>query len=187
MHGTLDFTGWGYWAPFNFFFENSLVLYRYLQATLSDTCLGENIIFLSWSPCVSPAFGIYIFQWRASRPFHMGVPPGGWNWQRVGASPKWWWRPRSIHLCAFVEKKRGHPMPRSQKDPQSFCFVFVTFLLCTKVNRMKMCMFSFNRVKLQSFTSSLAWLFWERSAFLSASYSSSWSWNRDIQVLILGK
>ena len=79
---------------------------------------------------------------------------------------------------------------RGQNDPQSLCVVFVICLFYTKVNGMKMCMFSFNRVKLQSFrviTSSLAWLFWERSAFLSASYSSSWSWNRDIQVLMLGK
>ena len=51
---------------------------------------------------------------------------------------------------------------RGQNDPQSLCVVFVIFLFYTKVNGMKKCMFSFNRVKLQSFrviTSSLAWLF----------------------------
>ena len=159
--------------------------YPYVVLTLKETFTAKYNGVLPRTPEVWPKSEIYTPKRDEEhpRPFHMGFPPGVETDGELGRVKKWSWRPRSImHLCAFVEKKKG-----IQKDPQSLSVVFVIFLLCTKENRMRMCMFSFNRVKLQSLTSSFAWLFWERSAFLSASYSSSWSWNRDIQVLILGK
>ena len=167
--------------------------YPHVVLTLKETFTAKYNGVFPRTPEVWPKSEIYTTKRddEHPRPFHMGVLPRGWNWQRV--------KDRELRRvknddggrdqCTSVLslKKKRHPMPSGQKDPQSLCFVFVIFLLCTKVNRRKMCTFSFNRVKLQSFTSSLAWLFCERSAFLSASYSSSWSWNRDIQVLILGK
>ena len=33
--------------------------------------------------------------------------PGVETDRELGRVKKWWWRPRSMHLCAFVEKKKG--------------------------------------------------------------------------------
>ena len=166
-------------------------LYPYVVLTLKETFTAKsNGVFAQSTPSVTKIRNLHSWaRRRAYPPLSYGSPPRGWNWQIVGASQKMMTAAAiNAPLCSLCFRwKKKAPMPSGQKDPQSLCVVYVIFLLCTKVNRMKMCMFSFNRVQLQSLTSSLAWLFWERSAFLSASYSSSWSWNRDIQELILGK
>ena len=123
---------------------------------------------------------------RASHPFHMGVSPGVETDRALGRVQNDDGG-RDQYTSVLSLKKKRASNAKGAKKIHNHCVIFVICLLCTKVNRSRMCMFSFNRVKLQSFTSSLAWLFWERSAFLSASYSSSWSCNRDIQALILGK